>query len=225
MARSVAEVVAGQAQARVAERGRFRIGLSGGTTPERLYRALASDPMRSQIVWDRTTICFADERGVPPDHPDSNYRLVRERLLEPVGIPLANVHRMEAEAADLEAAARAYEAHLIEPLDVLLLGVGPDGHTASIFPGSALVGECLRWVAAVTESPKPPARRLTITPRVFDETREIAVLVSGEEKAEAVARSLEGNADPRSVPAALLRDRDWYLDRAAARLLGAGTRP
>ncbi len=210
-----------RARASLAARARFRIGLSGGTTPERLYRELASPPARSPIDWGRTTICFADERGVPPDHPDSNYRLVLERLAEPGGIPLANVHRMEAEAADLEAAARAYEPYLVEPLDVLLLGVGPDGHTASIFPGSDLVEEWQRRVAAVTQSPKPPARRLTITPRVFGEAREIAVLVSGDEKAEAVARSLEGNADPRSIPATLLRDRDWYLDRAAARGLHA----
>jgi 6-phosphogluconolactonase/glucosamine-6-phosphate isomerase/deaminase len=123
---------------------------------------------------------------------------------------------MEADAADLEQAARSYESRLEEPLDLLVLGLGEDGHVASLFPGSALLAERVRRVAAVTDSPKPPARRLTLTPRAIGEARALLVLASGSGKAGAVAAAFAANADPARVPAALAREGEWVVDREAA---------
>jgi 6-phosphogluconolactonase len=215
LARAVAARVAAAAARAVGVRDHCSIALSGGRTPLALFEALRRPEFRD-VQWDAVRILFADERAVPPDHPDSNYRLVREGLLEPLRIPPGNAHRMEADAADLDAAARAYEPLLAPRVDLLVLGVGADGHTASIFPGSPLVLEQRRYVAPVLDSPKPPARRLTITPRVIREARETVVLVTGADKAQAVARALEGEVYAPEVPAMLLRPADWYIDRPAA---------
>ena len=227
LARAAAESVAAAAAEAIRARGWFDLGLSGGRTPERLYRVVADPEFRGRVGWLQVRIWFADERAVPPTHPDSNFRLAMETLVGPAGIPSPNVWRMRAEEPDLEAAAAEYEALLPGPLDLLVLGVGEDGHTASIFPGSPLVAERARRVAAVLDSPKPPSRRLTVTPRVIEEAREVMVLATGEEKAAAVARALMGPADPREHPARLLRDRTWLIDAAASGALagGSATRP
>lgn len=196
----------------IARLGRFSLGLSGGRTPLPTYRALAG----SRLDWSRVRIFFADERAVPPGDPASNFRMARETLIDPLGIPPPNVHRMKGEYPDLAVAVEEYESHLTEPLDALILGVGEDGHVASLFPGSPLVAEKVRRVGAVRDSVKPPARRLTLTARALLEARRVLVLVTGPEKANAVARALEGDAAPRELPARLVRGRDWYLDRAAA---------
>jgi 6-phosphogluconolactonase len=216
LAASAAERVAAAARARLGERGRFALGLSGGRTPGRLYRRLASPPLRDSVDWNRVRIFFADERAVPPTDPESNFRMARETLIDPAGIAPTHVHRMKGEYPDLEAAAVEYEAHLTEPLDLLILGVGEDGHTASLFPGSPLARERSRRVAVVRDSPKPPPARLTITPRVIAEAREIIVLATGVEKADAVARALADSADPLDVPASLAQGGCWHLDRPAA---------
>jgi 6-phosphogluconolactonase len=212
-ASAVAERIVETAVACIGRHGEFRIGLAGGRTPRRAYRILAGD---LHLDWRRTTILFTDERGVPPDHPDSNYRMVRESLLDPAGVPAERVRRLHGEAADLDAAARDDERHYEDPADLLVLGVGPDGHTASIFPGGAAATERVRGVVAVLDSPKPPSRRLTITPRVIGEARSIVVLATGADKADAVAAALEGEVDASRMPARLLRNADWYLDRAAS---------
>ena len=219
-AAGVVDRISAEAQA---ARGVFRVGLSGGTTPEKLYSLLASPEYRSRLDWTRAIVCFADERAVPPDHPDSNYGRARTLLIDPLGIAPERVHRMIGESPDLEAAALEYETHLREPLDLLILGIGPDGHTASIFPGTPLVHETVRRVAAVVDSPKPPACRITVTPRVLGEAREVMMLATGEEKAEAVAAALADAGDPLLIPAALVRERDWYLDRASASRLSPQT--
>ncbi len=216
LARAAAETIADAAARAIRERGRFDLGLSGGRTPEATYRALASAPLAGRVDWTRVRVYFADERALPPQDPASNFRLARETLIDPARIPPANVHRMKGDYADLAAAAEEYEAHLTGPLDLLILGVGEDGHTASLFPGSPLVDETTRRVAVVADSPKPPARRLTLTPRAIAEARRVLVLATGAGKAGPVARALEGDANPREVPARLLRDREWYLDREAA---------
>jgi 6-phosphogluconolactonase len=207
----------------IARLGRASLGLSGGRTPIPAYRALALEPLRSRLDWARVRIYFADERAVPPGDDASNFRIARETLIDPLGIPPRNVHRMKGEYPDLAVAVEEYEAHLTEPLDVLILGVGEDGHVASLFPGSPLVAEKVRRVGAVTDSVKPPPRRLTLTARALVEARRVVVLASGAEKAGAVARALEGDAAPHDVPARLVRERDWYLDRAAA--AGLAKRP
>ena len=199
----------------LAARGRCAIALSGGVTPRPVYAALATRDLASDVDWNRADVYFADERAVPPDHPDSNFRMAREILLAPLTVPEAHIHRMQGERRDLDAAAAAYDHQLPAALDVLVLGMGADGHTASLFPGSPALTEQLRRVVVV-ESPKPPPRRMTITPPVIAAARHIAVLVTGEDKAPAVARALEGDTAASDIPAALARHGVWFLDRAAA---------
>lgn len=212
LARPAAEWLSLEVTRAIAERGSCALGLAGGRTPEPVYRELASG---STIEWQQVHVFFGDERAVPPSHPDSNYRTVYLALLSRVPIPPHQVHRMEAERADREVAAREYERALPARLDVLLLGMGPDGHTASLFPGSAALDERQRLVVPVSGA-KPPAERLTITPPVIEAARKVAVIATGDEKAAMVARAVEGPLAPKAVPAQLARRGVWFLDRAAA---------
>jgi len=216
LAAAAADAIASALARGLASLGRASLGLSGGRTPAPVYRALAAEPLRSALEWARVRFYFADERAVPPGDPESNFRLARETLIDPLRIPPRNVHRMKGEYPDLEAAAIEYEAHLDGPIDMLVLGLGEDGHIASLFPGSPVLDEMKRRVAVVTDSPKPPPRRLTLTPRVLAEARHILVVVTGDAKAGAVARALQGDENPRQVPGRMVRERDWVLDRAAA---------
>lgn len=214
-------------------RKRATLALAGGRTPEALYRLLAEPPHRENIDWGRVEIFWGDERCVPSDHPDSNYRMVREALLARIAIPDANIHRMRGEAADPAAAAREYEqvlrracrveADTLPRLDACLLGLGSDGHTASLFPGAAAIRETQRWVVAARIE-KLGAWRLTVTPPVINNARHILFLVTGAEKAEAVRAALEGPVDPDRLPAQIVRPArgrvEWLLDRAAAGRLG-----
>jgi 6-phosphogluconolactonase len=196
-----AEIVRQEVIRSVGAHGNCRLGLSGGSTPAAIHRRLVE----------------AQETHPLP----CNYRMARETLLDPLGIAPSRVHRMEAEADDAEAKAKAYEEAVREPLDLLMLGMGEDGHTASLFPGSALVNERQRRVVLVENSPKPPPRRLTITPRVIEEAREILVLTRGDGKAEALARALDGRSPVSKAPVGLARRGIWLVDRNAARLLPA----
>ncbi len=201
----------------IEERGEFRLAVPGGRSVAGLFDRLAREPERSRVDWTRVTLLFADERAVPPDHADSNYRLARVALLDPLGDPLPRVRRMRGEAADLEAAAREYDAELAVPADLIVLGLGEDGHVASLFPGSPLLEETKRRAASVTDAAKPPARRLTITPRALREARAgLLVLATGAGKAEAARAALAAETDFRRVPARLARDGAWLLDAAAA---------
>jgi 6-phosphogluconolactonase len=201
----------------IAERGSCALGVAGGRTPDPVYRELASG---SSIDWQQVDVFFGDERAVPPDHPDSNYRMVHLALLSRVPIPAAQVHRMEAERADRETAAREYERALPPRLDVLVLGMGADGHTVSLFPGSAALEERHRLVVPVV-GPKPPAERLTITPPVIEAARKVAVIATGDDKAAMVARAIDGPFAPTAVPVQLARRGVWFLDQAAAARLTA----
>lgn len=167
-------------------------------------------------LWGRVGLWFVDERAVGPDDPESNAALALRELAGPLAMPAGAVHRMHGEASDLEAAAREYEAGLPAGFDVVVLGVGEDGHVASLFPGAALLDERRRRVAVVTDSPKPPPRRLTLTPLALAWARAIAVLATGADKAEAVARAQASSGDPRRTPARLARAGEWFVDRAAA---------
>jgi 6-phosphogluconolactonase len=217
LARPAAEWLDLEVTRAIAERGSCALGLAGGRTPEPVYRELAAG---SSVDWQRVDVFFGDERAVPPDHPDSNYRTVYLALLSQVPIPPRQVHRMEAERADREAAAREYERALPPRLDVLVLGMGPDGHTASLFPDSAALDERRRLVVPVVGA-KPPAERLTITPPVIEAARKVAVIATGDEKAAMVARAIEGPFAPKAVPVQLARRGVWFLDRAAAARLTA----
>jgi 6-phosphogluconolactonase len=194
------------------------LGLSGGETPRPVYRCLAAE-LPERESWSRVEIYFADERCVPPDDPASNYRMAREALLDLLPAA-ARVHRMEGERSDHDAAARAYEALLPERLDLLVLGLGADGHIASLFPRSPSLAEPHRRVLAVT-TPKHPPERLTITPPVIRAARLTIGLVAGAAKAEALARVMDGPDDPDQAPGRLARDGLWIVDSAAAARLTA----
>jgi 6-phosphogluconolactonase len=215
LAAAAAEWLAAALEADVRRQGRCALALAGGGTPRPVYERLARDPLASRISWPDLDVFFGDERAVPPQDPSSNYGMAAAALLERVPVAAARVHRMEAERPDRDAAAREYERLLPDRLDILLLGMGPDGHTASLFPRSPAMDQRERLVVPVT-GPKPPAERLTITPPVITAARRVAVLVAGAEKAAAVARALQGPEQPREVPAQLARRGVWFLDRAAA---------
>ncbi|HEV2856509.1 MAG TPA: 6-phosphogluconolactonase [Thermoanaerobaculia bacterium] len=219
----------------VSGRGRFTWALSGGSTPRGLYRLLASDPFRGRMPWQAIHFFWGDERHVPPDHPESNFRMAKEALLDAVPAPAANVHRIHAEEPDAERAAAEYEAEIrsffdLAPgppgdwprFDLVLLGLGKDGHTASLFPGGAAVHERERLVvAAWIETQK--TWRITLTPPVLNHARRSAFLVSGEDKAQAlhaVVTEGDGERNPDRCPAQVVEgNRLWMVDRAAARLL------
>ncbi len=238
LARVVASAVAETLAAAAAHAGGASIALAGGNTPRTLYQRLAADH-RADVPWEKLHVFWGDERDVPHDDPRSNYRMAREALLEAVPIPLDQVHPIPAATGDPEAAARAYERTLqacfpgsrppappatdvVWPaLDLVLLGLGEDGHTASLFPGSAALYESWRWVVPAT-APVEPRRRLTLTRPVLTHARRIYVVVSGASKAPALARALRGPADP-ACPASLLQEGPapvtWWADVAAAELL------
>ena len=218
LARRAAEWVVETTRAAVAERGQCGVALAGGSTPRATYEVLATSALAAAVPWAAISWYFGDERAVPADHPESNYRAACETLFAGRPEALERAYRMPAEPADLELAARAYGELLPDPLDLVLLGIGEDGHTASLFPGSPALGERSERVVVVT-GPKPPNPRLTVTPPVIETAREILVLVSGAGKAEALASALEGPLDVTAVPAQLARQGTWIVDRAAASLL------
>jgi 6-phosphogluconolactonase len=215
LAKTAAEQMARVLIQAVSERGSATLALAGGTTPRAAYQELAKI---SGITWPALSVYFGDERAVSPDHPDSNYRMAREALLEHVPVSPERVHRMRAELPDREGAAREYEALLPAALDLLVLGIGEDGHTASLFPGSPALAERTRLVLPVI-GPKPPPERLTITPPVILGARACIVLAGGAGKAGPVARALSGTGDPLDCPSALARGGTWIVDRAAASAL------
>ncbi len=215
------------ARAASASTGAFRAALSGGSTPKALYALLAQDPLRTRVPWSRVEIFFGDERCVPPDHPDSNFRMVDEVLLRHVPLEPSRVHRVRTELPPDEAA-RRYADELNGPrFDWIFLGLGTDGHTASLFPGTSAVGESTKRVVAVWIEAKR-SHRVTITLPVIDAAEKVVFVVSGEDKAEMVRLILETAAD-ESRPASLVRANEgetlWLLDRAAASRLSSGGLP
>jgi 6-phosphogluconolactonase len=197
----------------------FRWALAGGSTPRPLYARLATEPLRSQVDWGRIQLFFGDERCVPPEHADSNFGMVKAALLDRVDIPAANVHRMRGEEEDPARAAAAYEQELLRPLDLALLGIGRDGHTASLFPHTAALGETTR-ACAVVDLPLLHTTRLTLTIPVFLETREILFLVTGADKADVLRDVVSGPYRPLEVPSQTIARRSdpvtILCDRAAA---------
>jgi 6-phosphogluconolactonase len=218
LARRAAEWIVERTRAAVASRGRCSLALAGGETPRATYEVLATSALAAAVPWGAIDWFFGDERAVPFDHSDSNYRLAAESLFAGRPEALARACRMPADAADAGMAARAYGQLLPDPLDLVILGMGEDGHTASLFPGSPALDERLERVVAVTGE-KPPFRRMTITPPVIESARDVLVLVAGEGKAAMLARALEGPLDARSIPVQLARGRTFVVDAAAARAL------
>ena len=230
MGRMAARRVRRSATMALLARGRWRIALAGGTTPRALYRELGESAVQTdRLDWARADLFFGDERPVPPDHADSNYRMVRDTLLSRITLPTVNVHRMEGEASDLDAAAERYGAQLGETaLDLALLGMGADGHTASLFPGTTALAERARLCVAVSV-PTLATRRLTLTYPVFEAAREVIFLIAGEDKAMTLKRVIEGADDPEALPCqAIMRRRGAvaiFCDRGAAAELSTISRP
>jgi 6-phosphogluconolactonase len=200
-------------------RERCSLALSGGSTPGPVYQGLAAE-LPDREPWRRIDVYFGDERCVPPDDPASNYRMAREALLDRVPVGRPQVHRMEGERADHDEAARAYDTVLPERLDLLVLGLGDDGHTASLFPGAPSLAESRRRVIAAS-APTSPRDRLTITPPVIRDARLTIGLVTGAVKAAALARVIDGPYDPDRTPGQLARAGLWIADTAAAARLEA----
>ncbi|HEV8599286.1 MAG TPA: 6-phosphogluconolactonase [Gemmatimonadales bacterium] len=215
-----AEWIADSVRASVGRQGSCALALAGGETPLPVYRRVAE---LKGIPWRQTELFFTDERAVPPEHPESNYRRAADTLFSHVDVPPTAIHRMQAERPDREQAAADYAAVLPEAIDVLLLGMGVDGHTASLFPYSPALAETRRRVVPV-KGGAPPLPRLTITPPVIRSARSLLMLVTGEAKAAQVARALEGPEDFAALPAQLARRGTWILDRAAAAKLAGAPR-
>ncbi len=201
----------------VADRGLCHIALAGGNTPRAVHGELARIP---DLPWQNVRFYFGDERCVPPSDPDSNYLMAAESLFAPLSIPDSHVNRMEADADDLDNAAARYADCLPERFDLVMLGMGPDGHTASLFPGFPAL-EDTRKCVVVADSPKPPSLRLSLTPRTIRAAREIFVLVYGADKAPMVREALDGEFDLGAVPVQVARGGTWFLDEASASLLTA----
>lgn len=225
--RAAAEIFVSLASQPQGVRRPFRVALAGGKTPKALYERLASMEYRSRVAWDHVSFFFGDERAVPPDHPDSNYRVANDALFRPLDISGKNVYRMRAEMPDLEAAALGYERTLqsvfdderVPHFDLIFLGMGTDGHTASLFPGSPALAECRRLVVPVMDAPKPPPRRLTLTIPVLNAARLVLFMATGADKAQALREVLTGTASPDRYPARYVRPGPerlaWLVDEAA----------
>lgn len=214
------------AQNSIEAEGRFSVALSGGSTPQRTYQLLASDEFKAQVDWPKIHIFFGDERCVPPDSRDSNYRMADEALLSQVNIPPQNIHRIRG-LGDAVANASLYEDELRTffngaswpRFDLVLLGMGDDGHTASLFPGSAALREHKAWVAANWVE-KLDAFRITLTAPAINPAAHVIFLVTGAGKAERVAEVINGTRDVERLPSQLIHPEagtlEWLLDRGAA---------
>jgi 6-phosphogluconolactonase len=224
-----------QVGAAIGTKGLFTVALSGGSTPKGLYGLLASDPtLRAQVPWEKIYVFWGDERHVPPADADSNYRMAHEAMLSKVPIPPANVHRIKSEHPDASQAADDYEQTLraffhvsegqLPRFDLVFLGLGPEGHTASLFPGTKALHETKRltvsnWVGKFFTD------RITMTPPVLNNAACVFFLVSGEDKALPLKAVLEGQYEPEQLPAQLIQPEHgkllWLVDQAAASLLQA----
>jgi 6-phosphogluconolactonase len=210
----------------VAARGAFGVALAGGNTPRRVYELLAGGELRGQVSWPSVHVFFGDERCVPPDDAESNYRMAREALLSRVPIPDENVHRIEgrgdaaANASRYEDELRGFFGDADRPrFDLVMLGMGDDGHTASLFPATTVLEESAAWAAAVWVE-KLRAWRITLTAPAVNAARHVMFLVNGAGKAARLREVLRGARDPQRLPAQLIRPAEgtleWLIDRAAA---------
>jgi len=226
LARAAAEHIATTARAAIAKRNRFTIALAGCQTPREVYHLLATE-LADRVPWGRVELFFGDERCVPPDNPASNYGLVSATMLSRLRLAKRRVHRIVGEVPR-DDAVRSYERDLRRAFgpaaessfDLALLGVGADGHTASIFPGSAAADEREKWVMAVdAPADQSPRERITLTFAVLDKAREVCMMVAGAGKRKVVSAILGDAPEARDLPAARARGTSrtlWLMDRAAA---------
>jgi len=232
LAREGAGIFIARVQEALREKGTCTVALAGGATPRGLYSLLAGDEsFRARVRWGKIDFFWGDERQVPPDHPESNFRMANEMLLSKVPVPADHVHRIRGEEPDAGKAAEEYEEVLrsffrpkpgeIPEMDFILLGMGADGHTASLFPGTEALKERRRLVVA-NWIPRLNAHRVTLTPPLLNNAKYVLFLVTGEEKAETLRKVLQEKSDA-ALPAGLIRPTQgrclWLADRSAARLL------
>jgi 6-phosphogluconolactonase len=213
-----AERIAVAARAAIAARGRFEVVLCGGSTPERTYRALADSTGSDEALWGVTHVYWGDERYVPHDDPASNVRMARGALLDRVKVKAENVHPIPTDCAEPDACAHAYTGVFPEEPDLILLGMGSDGHTASLFPGSPLLDETVRLFAAAT-GPSEPRQRISATPVAIRRGRALCVLATGQSKAPALVDVFRLAGSVKRTPARLCADAEWFVDRDAAKEL------
>ena len=212
------------------DRGVYRVALAGGSTPKRTYELLATDEFARDMEWASVQVFFGDERSVAPDHKDSNFNTAQTALLNKVPLHFSQIHRMAGERGDLQGAAREYEdtlsrsfalarGHGFPRFDLVMLGMGKDGHTASLFPNTAALGEKKAWVVA-NDVPQLSTQRLTLTAPVLNAARCVMFLVAGDDKAEPLERVLEGPPNAIEFPSQLVAPHDgdllWLVDHAAA---------
>jgi len=212
----------------IAARGQFTIALSGGSTPKGMYNLLASDSYRDKIDWNKVHLFWGDERSVAPDHDQSNYRMANEAMVSKIAIPAENVHRMHAESADIESPAKDYENVLKQVFsladgeqprfDLILLGMGDDGHTASLFPGTKALAEKERTVV-VNWVEKFNTNRMTFTAPAINNARNIVFMAAGANKVQPLKEVLVGERNPELYPSQLVQPTDgkliWLVDNAA----------
>ena len=234
LSKAAAEYFTKLADKSIRKRGFFSVALSGGSTPKPLYNALVSPDQHGRLDWENTHLFWGDERCVPPNHPNSNYRMVREEMLSNITIPGENIHRVPAEL-EARMAAFSYEEQLRgffqgewPRFDLVLLGMGDDGHTASLFPQSAGLNVEQRWFIA-NYAPELDTWRLTLTKNAINAARHIAVIVVGDSKAEMLVDVLEGEYRPDVTPIQLIAPKNgqlvWFLDQAAAKKLSDPENP
>ncbi|MBX0329042.1 6-phosphogluconolactonase [Oscillochloris sp. ZM17-4] len=228
LAAAAAERIAGLAAEAVAARGSCLLALSGGSLPPHVHRLLVAEPLRARVPWERLSLIWADERYVPFDDPDSNYLMARQTLIDHAPIPPAQVYPVPTFSATADLAASVYDRQLQALLaahggqiDIAVLGMGPDGHTASLFPGfPQLDAPAEQLAVAVDGSPKPPPTRISLTPAALNRAATAIFLVAGADKAAKVRAALRGPYDPRATPAQVVRPAGghvvWMLDAAAA---------
>lgn len=236
LTQAAAEHVIRQASLVINTRGRFTVALAGGSTPKSLYALLASPEYRTRLDWRNIEFFWGDERHVPPDHAESNYRMVHEAMLSPLAIPEKQIHRIHGELPHAQKAAEQYEKVLrtsigktvsqIPQFDLVLLGMGPDGHTASLFPGTDAVHEPTQMVAAPWVE-KFQTFRITLTPAIINHANQVTFLVSGSGKAEVLRAVLEGPFQPDLLPSQTINPTSghltWLIDQEAAGNLSPGT--
>lgn len=231
VARAGAELFIGLAAEAMVARDRFCVALSGGSTPRAMYSQLSSGEFNAQVDWNCVHVFWSDERCVPPDHAESNYRMAQEAWLDRAPIPPGQVHRVHGEAepeqaaADYERDLRSFFGHGAPRFDLVLLGLGEDGHTASIFPGAPAIHEQARWVMPVAHTTPPLPRaprvsRVTLTPVVLNASAVVAFMVTGASKAACLAQVLNGPYQPDVQPAQIVQPSSgrllWLIDQAAA---------
>ena len=230
LSRAAAEFIAQLAEARIKERGIFTFVLSGGTTPRLLYEELAKEPHASRVDWQHTHLFWGDERFLPPDHPESNFALAFESLISEVDVPPGNIHRIPTEIGSIQAVVEGYEKSLraffpaaigseekpyFPTFDLVLLGMGQDGHIASLFPGDAALEEKERWVVAVDGvNASPPVPRITLTLPAINKARNVIFLAAGSNKRE-VFQHVVINPEVSAYPAARVKPSGsllWFID-------------